>query len=99
MESGSIVIVNLQNPREKIIGKLITISPSGITIKGVDVNSFNDWMNQFTQLHPTTFIGSTTIFFPMHRVVSCYLDEDMGEVLSFSSQFKERTQKEIKEML
>lgn len=99
METGSIIILNLQDPREKIIGKLLTISPSGITIKGVDVNSFNDWMKQFTQKQPTTTIFPTTMFFPMHRVVSCYLDEDMGNVLSFSSQFKGRTQKKITDVL
>lgn len=99
MDIGSIVILNLQDPREKIIGKLLTISPSGITIKGVDVNSFNDWMHQFTQKKPTTTIFPTTVFFPMHRVLSCYRDEDMGEMLSFSSQFKERTKKEIMEVL
>ena len=99
MESGSIVIVNLQNPKEIMIGKLITISPSGIFIKGLDVNSFNDWMNQFTHQQPIIAISPTTVFFPMHRVVSCYLDEDMGEVPSLSSQFKERTQKEIQQVL
>ena len=99
MESGSIVIVNLQNPKEKIFGKLITISSSGITIRGLDVNSFNDWMNQFTQDQPISVLTPTTIFFPMHRVVSCYLDEDMGEVPSLSSHFKERTQKEIQQVL
>lgn len=99
MESGNIVILNLQDPREKIIGKLLAISPSGITIKGVDVNSFNDWMKQFTHKQTTSIISPGTVFFPMHRVVSCYLDENMGEVPSFSSQFKERTKKEIVKIL
>ena len=99
MESGSIVIVNLQNPKEKIIGKLITISASGVIVKGLDVTSFNDWMNQFSEHEPTLTIIPTTVFFPMHRVVSCYLDEDMGEVLSLSSQFRKRTQKEIQQVL
>lgn len=99
MKSGSIIILNLQDPREKIVGKLLTISPSGITIKGVDVNSFNDWTKQFTQKQPITIIFPTTVFFPMHRVVSCYLDENMGDAPSFSSQFKGRTQKAITEIL
>jgi hypothetical protein len=99
MESGSIIILNLQDPREKIVGKLLTISPSGITIKGVDVNSFNDWTKQFTQKQPTTIIFPTIVFFPMHRVVSCYLDENMGDVPSFSSQFKGRTKREITKVL
>ena len=99
MKSGSIIILNLQDPREKIIGKLLGISPSGITIKGVDVNSFNDWMKQFTHKQATTIISPTTVFFPMHRVVSCYLDENMGDVPSFSSQFKGRTKREITKVL
>ena len=99
METGDIAVLNLQNPREKIIGKLLAISPSGITIKGVDVNSFHDWMQQFSKNQPPTTLFPTTVFFPMHRVMSCYLDEDMGEIPSFSSQFKERTQKKIKEVL
>ena len=99
METGSIVTVNLQNPKEKVFGKLDSISSSGITVRGMDVNSFNDWMNQYTQTEPKIVITPTTMFFPMHRVVSCYLDEDMGEVPSLSSQFMERTKKQIEDLL
>jgi len=99
MENGSIVIVNLQNPKEKVFGKLAGISSSGITVRGMDVNSFNDWMNQFTQNDPVVVITPTTIFFPMHRVISCYLDEDMGEVPSLSSQFVERTNRRMGDLL
>jgi hypothetical protein len=98
METGSIVIVNLQNPKEKVFGKLAGISSSGITVRGMDVNSFNDWMNQFA-LNDKIVITPTTMFFPMHRVVSCYLDENMGEVPSLSSQFAERTEKKIEDLL
>ena len=31
----------------------------------------------------------------MHRVVSCYLDEDMGAVPSFGSQFAERAKQDL----
>ncbi|MFH0811289.1 MAG: hypothetical protein V2A69_00425, partial [Pseudomonadota bacterium] len=92
LETGSIVILNLENPKEKILGKLISISPSGIVIKGVNVNSFSEWVNQFSQPRVIPAIIPTTIFFPMHRVLSCYLDEDIGEVPSFSSQFIEKTE-------
>ena len=99
MENGSIVILNLQDPREKFIGKLLAISPSGITIKGVEVDSFSDWMSQFNRKQMTTIISPTTMFFPMHRVVNCYLDENIGDAPSFSSQFKVRTKKELKKIL
>jgi len=99
MESGSIVILNLENPKEKILGKLITISPAGILVRGINVNSFQEWINQFTRRRALSAVFPTTIFFPMHRVISCYLDEDMGEVPSFASQFKAKTDKSIDQAL
>ncbi|MBN2467470.1 MAG: hypothetical protein JXD19_04905 [Deltaproteobacteria bacterium] len=99
MDEGSIIIVNLQNPKEKVVGKLLSISPSGLTIRGIDVNSFKDWMMQFTHAELVNSISPTTAFYPMHRVISCYLDEDSGEILSLASQFKERTHKDIREVL
>ncbi len=73
----------------------MSLSSSGITIRGIDVNSFKDWMNQFTRAETVHTMRPTTVFFPMHRVVSCYLDEDMGAVPSFGSQFVERTEEEL----
>ena len=95
MEVGSIVVVNLQSPREKILGKVVSLSSSGITIRGIDVNSFKDWMNQFCRPETIHTMRPTTVFFPMHRVVSCYLDEDMGAVPSFGSQFAQRTEQDL----
>ena len=34
MEIGSIVVINLQGPREKFIGKLVSLSSAGTTIRG-----------------------------------------------------------------
>lgn len=99
MDEGSIVVVNLQNPKEKFVGKLIAITTAGVTLKGVEVNSFNDWMSEFSNAQLGHAIFPTTVFLPMHRVLSCYLDEDMGEVLSFGSQFRARTSREIREVL
>jgi len=99
MENGTIVILNLENPKEKILGKLITILPAGIVIKGLNVNSFQEWVNQFTRPRESHAIVPATVFFPMHRVTSCCLDEDLGDVPSFSSQFKEKTREAIDRIL
>ena len=64
METGSIVVINLQGPREKMLGKLVSLSSSGITIRGIDVNSFKDWMNQFTRPETVHTMRPTTVFFP-----------------------------------
>lgn len=99
MEKGTIVIVNLQNPREKLLGSLKEVSPSGMTLRGIDVHSFQDWMNQIATESEEPTICPTTVFFPMHRIVSCYADEDMGHIPSFRSQFSSRTGSEMDEYL
>ncbi|HNR14242.1 MAG TPA: hypothetical protein PLG17_06585 [Thermodesulfobacteriota bacterium] len=99
MESGSIIIINLQNPREKILGKLIGISSPGITVRGIDVDSFREWLNQYQHPDKDNTIQPSTVFLPMHRVVSCYLDEKSGAAPSFSSQFHERSGKDLAQAL
>ncbi len=98
MEKGTIAIVNLQNPKEKVIGMIHEILPSGIVIRGIDVNSFQDWAAEVSRNAETQAICPTTMFFPMHRVIRCYEDEDMGKVPSFSTQFINRTGKPIRDL-
>jgi len=99
MEKGTVAIVNLQNPREKVIGIIHEVLPAGIVIRGVDVNSFQDWAAEVAKDASASVICPTTMFFPMHRVIRCYEDEDMGDVPSFSTQFANRTGKLIMDML
>ena len=44
MKLGSIVVVNLQSPRERFFGKLVKISAAGETVRGIDLNAFDDWI-------------------------------------------------------
>ncbi len=99
MKKGNVVVVNLQNPREKVLGILLEINTAGITIRGIDVHSFNDWTNSFLNENNELVITPSTVFFPMHRVLSCYVDEDSGSVPSFSTQFKMKTSRNLKEIL
>ncbi|NOY23407.1 MAG: hypothetical protein GXO70_07845 [Acidobacteria bacterium] len=99
MKKGTIAIVNLQNPREKVIGVIHEILSSGIVLRGIDVNSFQDWAAEVAKDATAQVICPTTMFFPMHRVIRCYEDEDMGHVPSFSTQFANRTGKPMKDML
>ena len=99
MEKGTIAIVNLQNPREKVIGMIHEILSSGIVVRGIDVNSFQDWAAEVARDATAQAICPTTMFFPMHRVIRAYEDEDMGNVPSFSTQFFKRTGLPIKDLL
>lgn len=90
MKAGSIVILNLRNPVERLLGCLVDISPSGVSIRGLDIGAFEDWMEDVSTgneegLRPSTF------FFPMHRVEKVILDENLGGVPSLANAFLART--------
>ena len=88
MEKHSAVIVNLHSPREKIWGILLSIESSGVTIRGIDLNSFDDWCREVSR--DETTMGLSTAFFPMHRVERILLDESIGEVQSLAQVFESR---------
>jgi hypothetical protein len=41
MDPHSIVVVSLHTPKEKVWGELLDINPSGVTLRGIDLNSFD----------------------------------------------------------
>jgi hypothetical protein len=88
LTTRSVVILSLQNPREKIWGALLSINSFGITIRGIDINSFQDWVRSVANNSET--MNLSTMFVPMMRVEKATLDEAFGMYKSFSEQFQER---------
>lgn len=93
----SIVILNLQNPREKIWGALLSINAYGLTVRGIDINSFDDWSRSIA--NHTESMGLSTMFIPMMRVEKVTLDETFGEYKSLSDQFYDRVGHQVVEFL
>lgn len=87
--AGSTVILHLQNPREKLWGVMLAINHFGITLRGIDVYSFDDWTRSVANQNES-IIGLSTMFVPMMRVEKVVLDETSGAYKSLSEQFKER---------
>ena len=86
---GSIVIVHLQNPAEKVWGVLRELDMSGVVLLGIHLSTFDDWVAQVAgPSNPT--IGLSTSFVPMSRVERVFLDDHIGEVESYSQQFERR---------
>jgi len=98
MKTGSMVIINLAAPTQKFFGRLIDLNPSGITIRGIDLVAFDDWMNHVATLEESG-VQPTTTFFPLHRVEKMILDENIGAILSLSSIFLERVGSRIERFL
>jgi len=89
MKPNSIVIVNLQSPGERFFGRLIELSIPGITMRGIDLNAFDDWIDHIRR-DEENGVRPTTVFFPLHRVEKVILDEGIGEIPSLSETFLSR---------
>jgi hypothetical protein len=86
IEAGSIVIATFINPRERIWGQLLAVGPEGVTLCGISLESFDDFLRQ--ALHEAdTNVTMTTAFYPMHRVERIAYDEPAGGVPSLSDRF------------
>ena len=85
---GVMVLVTLNTPREKFWGAVIDISPSGIAMRGIDLNSFEDFARLIKAGENAT---PASVFFPMHRVERIELDTRNGDIPSLSERFENRT--------
>ena len=89
---GALVLVTLNTPREKFWGAVIDISPSGIAMRGIDLNSFEDFARLIKAGENAT---PASVFFPMHRVERIELDARNGDIPSLSERFENRTGQEF----
>jgi hypothetical protein len=89
----SAVLVNLQNPKEKFWGVVLSVRASGITVRGIDLNSFDDWSRGVAKGEGD--MGLSTTFFPIHRVERVTLDETVGSVLSLAETFEARVGQDV----
>src|SRR3954464_4687770 len=89
---GAMVLVTLNTPREKFWGAVIDISPPGIAMRGIDLNSFEDFARLIKSGENAT---PASVFFPMHRVERIELDARNGDIPSLSERFENRTGQEF----
>jgi hypothetical protein len=85
---GALVILTLTGPREKYWGAILHLSGEGISLRGIDVASFDDLALQIKNGEPFT---SGVIFFPMHRVERMELDLPEGNISSLAQRFAQKT--------
>ncbi|HLJ29621.1 MAG TPA: hypothetical protein VKY85_23130 [Candidatus Angelobacter sp.] len=87
-QPGSMVLVTLNNPREKFWGKLLALDHAGISLRGIDLHSLDD----FAQLMKSGEAASpTAVFFPMHRIDRVEMDAPNGEIPSLAEQFEAKS--------
>jgi hypothetical protein len=87
-QAGAIVVLTLGNPREKLWGAILSISPEGLSLCGIELASFDDLVAMVKDGEP---FAPGVVFFPMHRVERMELDLADGRIPSLSQRFEEKT--------
>jgi hypothetical protein len=98
VDPHSIVVVSLHSPKEKVWGELLNINQAGITMRGVDLNSFDHFVRQINEPDGER-IGLPTVFFPMTRVERVALDEPSGSIPSMNELFARKIGRSLAEYL
>jgi hypothetical protein len=88
---GAMVIVTLGNPRDKFWGVILALTPEGLSLSGVELASFEDFVVMVKDGEP---FSSAVVFFPMHRVERIELDLPDGNLPSLSQRFSAKTGRE-----
>ena len=60
-----------------------------MTIRGIDLNSFDHFVSQINQLDAER-VGLPTVFFPMTRIERISLDEPSGSIPSMAEIFERK---------
>ncbi len=89
LEAHSIVVVSLHSPKEKVWGEMEGLDGAGVTIRGVNIESFDEFVRQARDPEGE-MLGLPTLFFPMLRVERIALDERRGSVPSLAELFEQR---------
>src|ERR1700757_899148 len=83
-QPGTMVVVTLANPREKFWGAILALTAEGLSLRGIELASFEDLVPLIKEGEPFS-LG--VVFFPMHRVERMDLDLADGSIPSLSQRF------------
>jgi hypothetical protein len=98
MQPNSIVVVSLHSPKEKVWGELLEMSVAGVSLRGIDLGSFDDFISQV--VHPEgERVGLPTLFFPMLRIERIALDEPRGSIPSLAEMFEKKVGRTLRDYL
>ncbi|HEX8152671.1 MAG TPA: hypothetical protein VF698_06075 [Thermoanaerobaculia bacterium] len=86
-DDNALVLVNLVNPKEKFFGVLRALSAAGVTIRAINLDSFDDWIHQLARGEEPN-IDMVTMFVPLFRLERIFLDEPAGAIKSYSQRFE-----------
>src|SRR5262249_30452088 len=89
-QAGAMVLITLSVPREKYWGAILGVSPAGVAVRGMELNSLEDFIRQ---VNAGDEVFPHSVFFPMHRVERMELDDRDGDIPSVRERFENKTGK------
>ncbi len=98
IEVGALVVVHCTNPREKHWGLLIRMDELGVVLRGLDLESVEDWLAQ-ERSGGDPLIAPSTFFVPTHRVIRLDLDESGPVVAGYGDRFARECDRDVRRAL
>ncbi len=93
---GALVMVTLAAPREKFWGAILSLSAAGISLRGCELVSFEDFVAMTRSGEGFT---PSVVFFPMHRVERMEADAAGNGLPSLAERFARETGVEVGPLL
>ena len=90
------MLITLNSPREKFWGSVLTITHAGVSVRGVDLNSFDEITGMLRADEP---VIAATVFFPLSRVERIELDVTNGQIPSLAERFRAKSGRTTDEFL
>jgi hypothetical protein len=98
IDPGALVVVHCSSPKEKLWGMLLRLDAVGVQVRGLDLNSVEDWLRQELS-GSDSLITPSTVFIPTVRVERIYLDQSAGPVQSFGDRYRAACGRDVREAL
>ena len=93
---GAVVLVTLNDPREKFWGGVLELTAAGLSIRGIDLNSLDDFASLVRDGEPA---AAGAVFFPMHRIERIELDARNGAIPSLAERFAAKSGRDAAQFL
>ena len=85
---GALVLITLNSPREKFWGAVLEIAPAGVSVRGLDLNSFDEVTGM---VRADEHVMPATVFFPLNRMERMELDVSNGPIPSLAERFESKS--------
>jgi hypothetical protein len=98
IEVGDLVVLHCTGPREKQWGVLVRIDALGVVLRGLELESVEDWLAQ-ERSGADPLIAVSTFLVPTHRVVRVDLDESGPMVKGYGDRYREECGRDVRDAL